>query len=474
MLRGASLALFLGAVPGCTCGFLIADVDDGGIDGDADLDAQPHLDVFQDDNLIPSDGAFTTSHDASSRTAIFAEAFSTCAIADATLRCWGDNRTSELGIGPPDLDPHWIPTIVPGVAPSSVSIGGGNFDFLEMHVCGLASARAGCWGSNGYGELGESSSSSCGDPCGTVAFVPGLTDVDSISSGEENTCAVVGPDHRVVCWGAERSGSLGIAPGVDAGDPGCRSCANGCTTCSSIPLEISGLDDIAEVGLGTLFACARKRTDGSIWCWGVISLGTLGQPIGDAGRSQNGNPTPAQVPGIVGARQLAVGPFHVCVVLSDGGVSCWGLNSENIYPGNPTGQLGHDPFTDPGADAGTFVNPTPTRVAGLPAARELALGTVFTCAVTQDDSVWCWGENRGGPLGHDPALDADGGLVFSAVPTRVAGISDVAHVAAGASHACAVTRDDRVLCWGANGAGVLGVDPATTSSSFVPLRVEGL
>jgi alpha-tubulin suppressor-like RCC1 family protein len=78
-------------------------------------------------------------------------------VSDSTSYCWGLNMGGELGDGS-----------FGGVAPLPVQVAGGNkFAALSaggFHTCGItASLQVFCWGSNGSGELGQSSSFSQGD-----------------------------------------------------------------------------------------------------------------------------------------------------------------------------------------------------------------------------------------------------------------------------------------------------------------------
>ena len=89
-----------------------------------------------------------------------------------------------------------------------------------------------------------------------------------------------------------------------------------------------------------------------------------------------------------------------------------------------------------------------------------------------DGTVACWGRNQKGQLG-------DGTTVDRSAPVTVAGLGDVAALAAGRYHACAVLGDGTVRCWGNNFSGQLGDGtnasrslPAATSATFCRLPFE--
>ena len=83
----------------------------------------------------------------------------------------------------------------------------------------------------------------------------------------------------------------------------------------------------------------------------------------------------------------------------------------------------------------------------------IAAGDHHTCAISNDNTVWCWGENISGQLGSSEFLDD-----FSLVPTRANLPTSVIPIAieAGARHTCILDSNSDVYCWGSNGSGALG------------------
>ncbi|WP_344067403.1 hypothetical protein [Nostocoides vanveenii] len=93
-------------------------------------------------------------------------------------------------------------------------------------------------------------------------------------------------------------------------------------------------------------------------------------------------------------------------------------------------------------------------------------GGAFTCAVTTGGSAKSWGQGFMGQLG-------DGAGADRSQPVTVAGLSSgVGTIAAGDSHACAVTTSGAVYCWGSYTSGQLG--NGTTSTRYAPVLVAGL
>jgi len=104
----------------------------------------------------------------------------------------------------------------------------------------------------------------------------------------------------------------------------------------------------------------------------------------------------------------------------------------------------------------------PQALAGLPTG-----GLDFSCLITRDGAVWCWGNNETGQLG-------DTMPVRTGQPLRVRAGGTFTQVDAGDSHACARATDGTVQCWGSNALGQLGVTTTTackTEHGTVPCSV---
>ena len=117
--------------------------------------------------------------------------------------------------------------------------------------------------------------------------------------------------------------------------------------------------------------CALLET-GEVACWGD---GFVGQ-LGDGTQRGTRRLTPAIVQGLGGATDIDSGPGHVCVIVANDAVYCWGSNGY--------GQLG---------DGTTDLRTRPTLVPGLEGLhpRELALGSELSCALLDDGALACWG-----------------------------------------------------------------------------------
>jgi alpha-tubulin suppressor-like RCC1 family protein len=81
---------------------------------------------------------------------------------------------------------------------------------------------------------------------------------------------------------------------------------------------------------------------------------------------------------------------------------------------------------------------------------QVAVGNTHACALRNDATVWCWGDETSGRLGNGVAFGQ------SPNPQQVIGLGGIVQIAAGASNSCALRADGTVWCWGANGLGQLG------------------
>src|SRR5207302_7030981 len=91
-----------------------------------------------------------------------------------------------------------------------------------------------------------------------------------------------------------------------------------------LPVSVTGISGtISARGISSrdLFTCAR-RGSGVASCWGFGTEGELGNGnVGDSASAVN-------VSGLANVINLGVGAFHACAVQSPGTVSCWGRNTD--------------------------------------------------------------------------------------------------------------------------------------------------
>lgn len=251
--------------------------------------------------------------------------------------------------------------------------------------------------------------------------------VTSIKTGTSHTC-VVDNGKNVWCWGRNYNGQLG----------------DNTLTDRLAPDRVYGLNtSIKDIELGGSSSCAITEA-GFVKCWGHNFYGQLGD------NSTVQKIIPVDVQALSNVTQLALGGSHACALTLSGGVKCWGDNS--------SGQLG---------DGSTVRRLIPVDVLGLSTGViAISAGNGHTCALTNANTVKCWGWNSKGQLG-------DGGTTNKNVPTDVQGLGgSIKEFSLGYYHTCALLTTGTVKCWGNNGAGKLG--DGTITQRLTPVSVLGL
>jgi alpha-tubulin suppressor-like RCC1 family protein len=200
---------------------------------------------------------------------------------------------------------------------------------------------------------------------------------------------------------------------------------------------------IADIAPGDNGTCVLL-TRGGVKCWGDNQYGQLGDG------TYIGSLVARRVKGITEATALgARAAFHECALLASGAMKCWG--------GNFSGQLGI------GISGG--YSAVPVAVIGINSATAVAVGWHHSCALLAGGAIQCWGYNDEGQLG-------DGTNTKSSIPVSVTGISTATAVASKGSHNCALLASGAVQCWGQNDYGQLG--NGTRTSSNTPVTVVGI
>ena len=206
----------------------------------------------------------------------------------------------------------------------------------------------------------------------------------------------------------------------------------------------STIGSSARLAAGGHHTCGLT-TGGGVQCGGWNEDGQLGDGTTTSRR------VPTDVVGFVEAiTTIVVGEHHTCVLTTAGGVKCWGNNE--------SGRLG---------DGTNIHRSNPVDVVGLVnGVVAMAPGEAHTCVLTVAGGVKCWGNNYYGRLG-------DGTTTNRRTPVSVVGLSNnVAGIAAGSGHTCALTTAGGVKCWGANNNSQLG--DGTSLDRYTPVDVVGL
>ena len=347
-----------------------------------------------------------------------------CVVTTAgAAKCWGSNGMGELGSPVTSAyDFRTAATDVTGLASGVVAIAAAT----GQHTCAIVTGGGvKCWGSNGYGQLGDGTTASRPVP-GNVLGLPGPA--VALSAGEEHTCALTAQG-AVACWGRNFVGALG--DGTEE---------NRLTATPVVGLS-SG---VVAISAGPWHTCAMTGA-GALKCWGWNSAAALGDgtfvsrtaPVDVVGLSSGvtaaaaggdeGAPffqpeaetcaiasgvvkcwgrsaasaTPVDVAGVGPATHISIGGYRYyggshttqaasqfCVLTPGGGVRCWGSNWCGMA-GGPNSNCGFP----------NFDNIPPTDVTGLSSpVVSVSAGSLFTCALRADARVDCWGNGHSNPL----------------------------------------------------------------------------
>lgn len=257
--------------------------------------------------------------------------------------------------------------------------------------CAHLSSGVRCWGNNDVGQLGTTTV----DPKGQ--WVEGVYNPNQITLGARHACAVNWGN--LVCWGEASQGQLG--------EPVRSAVAR--------PMQIPGIPKAVHAAAGKSATCA-VQDDGRVLCVGT------GSGLASAADAPA---TPRGVPGINDAVEVSLFDGHACVLRKEGQVSCWGSNR----------------FGELGVPATNSPLTGPVEVTHLAAAaKAVAVGAGYSCALLVNGRIQCWGNNVNGQLGL-----ALGGIDNAGLLT---GITDATAISAGKTAACAVLQGGYVQCWG--------------------------
>jgi len=120
-------------------------------------------------------------------------------------------------------------------------------------------------------------------------------------------------------------------------------------------------------------------------------------------------------------------------------------------------------------DGTTVLGTAPLRRIGTSRAT-LVKGPGFTCVVTTDKGVKCWGKNDKGQLGNGTTTDSATPVDVKAGSTGTALLTGVVSISPGGGHVCAVLETGGLKCWGKNSQGQLGDGSTTDRSTPVDVR----
>jgi hypothetical protein len=319
---------------------------------------------------------------------------------DGTLWTWGNGANGRLG--------NAVTTNVS--TPVTTFAGGNNWKQVSAGKLQIAAIKTDgtlwTWGNASNGALGNSVTT--GIVSTPVTTFAGGTNWKQVSVGGNNLASIK-TDGTLWTWGPSAAGQLG----------------NANTDLRSTPVTtFLGGTNWKQVSAGDAHMSAIK-TDGTLWTWGAVSSGRLGNAVTTGNRS-----TPVTTfLGGTNWKQVSCGYVHTAAIKTDGTLWIWGNGL--------TGRLGN------GITTGNRSTPVTTFLGGTNW-KQVSCGSGgsfadHTAAIKTDGTLWTWGLGGNGRLGNNATTDR------STPVTTFSGGTNWKQVSSGDSHTTALTYIDPVI-----------------------------
>ena len=398
----------------------------------------------------------------------------TCAILDGSsggdVKCWGLNSNGQLGDGTTNQQND-------AATVSAVMAGAISIDAGKDHTCVVDSSDSlHCWGKSSDGQVGDGSTSDQITSPIQISIGQNLGAI-SVTSGTSYTC-IVGSNDLPRCWGGEGSeSSLGTSPSEFSAISRWR-------YISSSERDWNENDDlnIFEVGVpGDAdrdgFPSSNDSDDSNPTVAADCSSGSYGRfacreasPGYYVSGSGNTVMTPASpgnytnTDGATSQTQCPVGKFQEL----SGQTSCedarpgYYVSSEGAAAGTPCPA---GKYNDQYGEESVLACEWAEAGHSVPVLTQVSSGASHSCAILDDGSVSCWGENSNGQLGdgsRNPSLNPS----KASMPLGRKAIE----ISSGSYHTCTLLDDGSIRCWGSNEFGQLG--DGTTIERTSPVSVD--
>lgn len=392
--------------------------------------------------IAPVDSQLNTSS-STIATAISAGTDHTCAIISGSAYCWGSNAFGQLGNT--DAVDQNEPTLVGGALSGKtvVQIAAGD----RFSCAATDTYQIYCWGRNTYGQLGNNSSNNSSSVPVATTMPAGSGVITALAAGADHTCAVinvnvgVSPNLPEYCWGLNTSRQIG----------------DGTTTNRLIPTRVTNSAAMSKIDAGTTYSCAVQSLDAFLYCWGVNGTNGMLGNNGAAATQYNATRISTGAIGTNNISGITTGNNVACAILNNTARNvCWGLGTSMQLANNPT------------ASSKIPVNSYSTGSMSGKTVFLTSSGVDHSCSVTGDNSLICWGAGANGKLGNGATANSNPVTINSS--GAIAGRTLTA-VTAGTSHSCAIA-DGLIYCWGSYLNGRLGLGNGVNSDVTTPSQVQ--
>eukprot|EP01084_Bolivina_argentea_P317632 550745_1 len=375
------------------------------------------------------------------------------------VKCWGNNFDGQLG---------YADTYNRGDSPNEMGYNlmpidlGNNFNLTQItagmyHSCSLSESKTvKCWGHNYYGQLGLGDQNDRGD--GPDEMGDNLLTVDLgndfetslIASGWRHTCSL-SVHHTVKCWGDNLFGGLGY------GDTNKRGVSSDEMGDNLLTINVGNNFNVTGIAVGRYHTCVLSEY-GSVKCWGYNKYGQLGygdtENRGGALNEMGDNLLTIDLGNGFNVTQITLGEYHTCALSEYSSVKCWGYNV--------LGQLGYGDTTNRGDvsnEMGDNLMPIDLGNDFNYKVAQITTGEHHTCALSESNTVKCWGSNDYGQLGLGDQNNRGGGhdeMGDNLFTVDLGNNFNVTQITAGGHTTCALSEYNTIKCWGENNNGQLG------------------
>lgn len=328
--------------------------------------------------------------------------------ADGTLWAWGHNDYGQLGLG--DTISRNVPEQVGGESDwSGVSVG-------DSHTLAIkASGTLWSWGWNRFGQLGIGGMRDT-DVHSTPVQIGTAYKWVSVSVGGFHTLAIR-DDNTLWSWGDNKYGQLGNVTTLSERLPN-----------DYWPIQVGTESDWKSVNAGGFHTLAT-RSNNTLWVWGDNEYGQLGN-----GMITENKYVPIQESDDQNWSSVSGGGNHTVAIKNNNELWTWGYN---YWGQHASGNRLH-------------VTTTPIQVDSISSWLSLTTGFEYTAAIRDDYTLWTWGSNNYGQLGDGTREPYLAWLVQVGVD------GDWASVASGGWHTVAIKTTGTLWTWGRNHFGQLG------------------
>jgi alpha-tubulin suppressor-like RCC1 family protein len=362
--------------------------------------------------------------------------------ADRKLFAWGRNDYGQIGDGStsyPRLSPVQIDKNGALVGNIISSIYAGFRHSYALTADGIVIA----WGDNGYGQLGDGTTTERYYPVQiNMTGVLAGKKIASLSSTQDHALAL-SADLTVFAWGANNAGQLG----------------DGTFKYKLVPIKVNMTGVLAGKTVSAISAGGQHSlaltTDGMVYAWGSNLDGCLG----DGTTFYRSLPVLVDMTGALAGKSVSsiyAGFTYSLAMTTDNKLYAWGSNY--------AGQLGD------GTEEVRLL-PVPVNMEALEgkSISLLSTGPDHSLIITNDGSMYAWGDNEQGQLGINSLTNALSPTLVNQTDAAIG--SSISSISTGGNHTLVLTSTGKVTSWGTNSAGQLG-DGTNTDLQLAPIPVS--